>query len=131
VTSPSRRVLCVDDDADTCEMLSILLESFGYETVIAQTCAEAWRLAQSERFDLYLLDIWLPDGSGLDLCKQLCTLNPQIPVVILSAAAYKADRVAGIEAGAAVYLTKPVEVEVLESTLKRLMEERETEKRMN
>jgi len=99
--------------------------------VIAQTCAEAWRLAQSERFDLYLLDIWLPDGSGLDLCKQLCTLNPQIPVVILSAAAYKADRVAGIEAGAAVYLTKPVEVEVLESTLKRLMEERETEKRMN
>jgi len=125
MTSPGGRVLCVEDDRDTSEMVSILLESFGYEATVAETYAEALRLAQSEEFDLYLLDIHLPDRSGLDLCRELCRLNPNIPVAILSAAAYDTDRLAGIEAGAAIYLTKPIDIEALESTLKWLMEEGE------
>ena len=126
MTSPGGRVLCVEDDRDTSEMVSILLESFGYEVTVAETYAEALRLAQSEEFDLYLLDIHLPDRSGLDLCRELCQLTPHTPIAILSAAAYDTDRLAGIEAGAAIYLTKPIDIEALESTLKWLMEEGES-----
>jgi DNA-binding response OmpR family regulator len=64
-------------------------------------------LAVSQQFDLYLLDSWLPDGSGLDLCKRIRTFDTATPILFYSAAAYEADREQALKSGAQAYLVKP------------------------
>jgi len=100
------RVLCVDDD-DTCELLSTILKFSDIEVVSAYTVADTWRLAQTEPFDLYLLETRLPDGDGFELCRRLHEFAPRTPIVFYSAEAYETDRQKGLAAGAAAYLTKP------------------------
>jgi CheY-like chemotaxis protein len=70
-----RRILCVDDHDDTRSMLTLLLGRQGYEAVSAASAGEALDLARSQRFDLYVLDAWLPDGSGLEMCAGLPFMN--------------------------------------------------------
>ncbi|MDQ6787540.1 MAG: response regulator [Acidobacteriota bacterium] len=100
------RILCADDN-DTCEMLSATLGFSNIEVKSAYTVADAWQLAQTERFDLYLLETRLPDGNGFDLCRRLHRFAPLTPIVFYSAEAYPVDRQKGLAAGAIDYLTKP------------------------
>ena len=86
--SPRKRILCVEDDEDSSGLMTTLFELLNYQVVIASTSAEALRLSQSERFDLYLLDSWLPDGTGIQLCEQIRSLDPVTPILFLSADAY-------------------------------------------
>src|SRR5689334_11847162 len=117
-----KRILVIDDDADTCEMMRVLLKVLGYEAASVQTAAEALTVAASRQFDLYLTDAVLTDLSGVELCQQLKKLTPEIPVVFVSGAACESDQLEGIRAGAALYLTKPIEVEDLENALSSLIE---------
>jgi DNA-binding response OmpR family regulator len=119
---PQNRILCVEDDEDTREMMKRLLELSGYEVLLSPTAADGFRLAQSERLDLYLLDSRFPDGSGLELCEQICELNGHAPVVFISGDAYEADKLRGLKAGAHAYLTKPLDFEALEETITRLID---------
>jgi DNA-binding response OmpR family regulator len=64
-------------------------------------------VAQAEQFDLYLLDTRFPEGSGLELCRQLRKFNSQTPIVFYSGDAYEADKAKGLAAGADAYLVKP------------------------
>src|SRR5689334_12801773 len=112
-----KRILVVDDDADTCEMMRVLLKILGYEAASVQTAAEALTVAASRQFDLYLTDAFLTDSSGLELCRQLKRLTPEVPVIFVSGAARESDQLEGIRAGAAMYLTKPIEIEELENAL--------------
>jgi DNA-binding response OmpR family regulator len=64
------RVLCADND-DTCDLLTAMLGISDIEVKSAQTVTDAWRLAQNESFDLYLLETRFPDGDGFDLCRRL------------------------------------------------------------
>ncbi len=100
------RVLCADDD-DTCELLTTTLGISNIEVKSAHTIADAWRLAQIELFDLYLLETRLPDGNGFDLCRRLHKFAPHTPIVFYSCEAYPIDRQKGLAAGAIDYLTKP------------------------
>ena len=100
------RVLCVDDDG-TCELLTATLGFSNIEVKSAHTVAVAWRLAQTEPFDLYLLETRLPDGNGFDLCRRLHQFAPRTPIVFYSSEAYPIDRQKGLAAGAIDYLTKP------------------------
>lgn len=100
------RVLCIDDD-DTCELLSTILGFSEIKVAPAFTIADGWRLAQMERFDLYLLETVLPDGDGFDLCRRLYRIAPHTPIVFYSASAYETDRQKGLAAGAVAYLVKP------------------------
>jgi DNA-binding response OmpR family regulator len=77
------------------------------EVKSANTVADAWQLAQTERFDLYLLETRLPDGNGFDLCRRLHRFAPRTPIVFYSCEAYPIDRQKGLAAGAIDYLTKP------------------------
>jgi DNA-binding response OmpR family regulator len=86
------RVLFIEDHDDTRELVTLVLEQQSYEVVTGSTIASGIALAGSERFDLYLLDSWLPDGSGLDLCKQIREFDKTTPILFYSAAAYEADR---------------------------------------
>jgi len=100
------RVLCADDE-DTCELLSTMLGISNIEVKSANTIADAWRLAQAEPFDLYLLETRFPDGNGFDLCRRLHRFAPHIPIIFYSCEAYPIDREKGLAAGAIDYLTKP------------------------
>jgi two-component system response regulator HydG len=115
------RILCVEDDEDSCRMMKVLLEMWDYEVVLARTATDGFRLVQGERFDLCLLDTSLPDESGFELCEHICGLDGHAPVVFISGHAYETDKKRGLRAGALAYLTKPVDFDLLEETMKRLI----------
>jgi len=114
------RVLCVDDDEDAGEMLSLLLKSRRIEVTCAQSAAEAWLKIKAECFDLYLLDAWLPQLDGFEFCRQIREFDSNTPILFYSGAAYDADKQKGIAAGANAYLTKP-DVEGLIETISNLI----------
>ncbi len=115
------RILCVDDD-DTCEMLAATFKSSGIEVHSANACAEGWRLAQTEGFDLYLLATRFSDGDGFQLCRRIHNFAPHKPILFYSADAYPADEQKGLAAGATAYLVKPyfgdLEATILRASLK-------------
>jgi DNA-binding response OmpR family regulator len=101
------RVLCVDDDEDACEMLSLLLKAHQIDATCVRSAAEAWPMIKAERFDLYLLDGWLPKLDGFEFCRQIREFDPNTPILFYSGAAYDADKQKGIAAGANAYVVKP------------------------
>lgn len=101
------RVLYAEDHKDSRDLVVITCQMSGIEVVTAETIVEAWQLAQSETFDLYLLDSRFPDGSGLELCRRLREYAPNAPILIYSGNAFETDKQNGIAAGATDYLTKP------------------------
>lgn len=117
------RVLCVDDD-DTCDLLTTSLGLSDIEVKATGSITEALRLAQTEPFDLYLLETRLPDGDGYHLCHCLHELAPHTPIVFYSAEAYPADRKKGLAAGAVAYLVKPY-FDDLASTILQIIKGRE------
>src|SRR6476619_7947363 len=94
------RVLYIEDHDDTRELVTLVLEQRSYEVVTGSTIESGITLASSQEFDLYLLDSWLPDGSGLDLCRQIREFDPITPILFYSAAAYEADREDALRSGA-------------------------------
>ena len=119
----SPRILCVDDNDDTCFLLKTLLGTSDLEAVTAPNTKEALRLIEKEQFDLFIVDLELPDGLGLDLCREIRKRNRKTPIVIYSGAAYPIDRAEGRRAGANAYLVKP-DVSEIVPTIKRLLDER-------
>jgi DNA-binding response OmpR family regulator len=115
------RILCVDGHEDSRGMMKVLLEMWHYEVALAGGADDGLYLARSEPFDLYLLDAHLPDGAAFELCGQICGVPGHAPVVLISTAPYEADKQRGIQAGAIAYLAKPLDFDVLEATLTRLI----------
>src|SRR4029078_844666 len=101
------RVLYIEDHEDTRELVTLVLEQKRYEIVTGSTIQSGVALACSQHFDLYLLDSWLPDGSGLELCRLIREFDQTTPILFYSAAAYEIDRVEAIKSGAQAYLIKP------------------------
>ena len=118
----TKRILCVDDDESTCEMLTAMLGFSDLEAVSVPNAGAALRLMERERFDLYILDGQLPDVSGLSLCAQIREVEPDTPLVIFSGRAYQSDIDAGMRAGANAYLVKPNSSGLI-ATVKRLLED--------
>jgi DNA-binding response OmpR family regulator len=101
------RVLYIEDHEDTRELVTLVLEQKSFEVVTGVTIKNGVALAYSQQFDLYLLDSWLPDGSGLELCRLIREFDKVTPILFYSAAAYEIDRVEAIKSGAQAYLIKP------------------------
>jgi len=106
-TNKRLRVLYVDDDRDSFEMLKVMLDMSQIEVAPARSMFEALTHASSERFDLYLLDSGLPDGDGVTLCRTLRAAHPTIPVLFYSGNAHPEEIKMGMAAGAEAYITKP------------------------
>ena len=104
------RVLFIEDDADTRELVSFVLRRENYEVVLAADSKEALSAAVKMSFELYLIDNWLPGESGVDLCKRLRQFDRRTPILFYSGAAYEQDKRAAFAAGAQGYLTKPIEL---------------------
>lgn len=103
----SPRVLYIEDHEDTRELVTLLLNQRSFEVVTGNTIATGIALATAQKFDLYLLDSWLPDGSGLDLCRRIREFDKTTPILFYSAAAYASDHETALRCGAQAYLTKP------------------------
>ena len=115
-----RRILCVDDDEDTCFMLTHLLGQENYEARTVKTVSEALELARSESFNLYILDEWFPKEAGLGLCRKIREFDPHTPIVFYSGAAFESDQEEALYAGAQAFVAKPY-VEKLIETIHRLL----------
>ena len=121
------RILCVDDDEDTCLLLTTLLGNSGLEAVCVPDVGMALRLMEGERFRLYIIDGQLPDISGLTLCQQIRQRDGQTPVLIFSGHGHEADRAAGMRAGANAYIVKPAIGEIV-PMVKRLLAQAQVRK---
>ncbi|HEV2826766.1 MAG TPA: response regulator [Pyrinomonadaceae bacterium] len=114
------RVLCVDDDQDACEILSLLLNSYEIDATCVQSAVDAWPLIKGRTFDLFLLDGWLPEMDGFEFCRRIRELDSETPILFYSGAAYDADKQKGIAAGANAYVAKP-DFELLLDTIRGLI----------
>src|SRR4051794_7230233 len=107
-------LLLLEDDPVIRTFLADNLTADGYDLLVADTVRDAMRMLEFARPDLAVVDLKLPDGSGLDLIRQVreadgisSRLDPTLPLVVLSASAGELDRVRGFERGADDYVTKP------------------------
>jgi DNA-binding response OmpR family regulator len=125
ITSASvarKRILCVDDDQDTREMMHVLLGEYGYEAVIAASVPDALERARSGGPALCILDHWMTEGNGVDLCQQIRIFDSSTPIMFYSGAGYGTDIQKGLDAGAQAYLVKP-DFDRLRPTIDRLVDE--------
>lgn len=103
----SIRILCVEDDKDTCDLIKLILNQEGFDVLTAGTMEKALSSLQCEKISLCILDGKLPDGNGTDLCRKIKEFNKNLPVIFYSAAARASDIEEAMKAGADEYLTKP------------------------
>lgn len=115
------RILYVDDHADSCFVVKLWLEKIGYSVVTADSVKSGLQLAQDEAFDLYLLDIALPDGTGRDLCERIREFDSATPVIFYSAHAYESDKQEALACGAQGYVAKP-DIEALPAAIARTIQ---------
>ncbi len=108
--STEKTVLIIEDEADAAELFAEMMRVSGFRVLKTTSSAPAMAMMTAERPDIVLLDIMMPDSSGLDILRQM-RREPalaNIPVVVVSAKSMPADIKNGMEAGAFTYLTKPV-----------------------
>lgn len=119
------RVLCVDDDEDSRVMLTTLLKFAFIEAKAVGSAAQALSTIQAERFDLYVMDAWLPEVNGFELCRRIRDLEPDVPILFFSGAAFESDKKKGVEAGANAYVIKP-DIDGLLGSIKQFVAQAET-----
>jgi CheY-like chemotaxis protein len=107
------RILLVEDHASTASTLARLLRKLGHDVSVAGGVAAGLAVARAERFDLLISDIGLPDGTGLDLVRQLRATHPDLPAIALSGYGTEADVRRSLAAGFTQHLTKPINLEQL------------------
>ncbi|HEX7648765.1 MAG TPA: response regulator transcription factor [Noviherbaspirillum sp.] len=115
------QVLLVEDDPIIARTLSMSLRYEGFELTVAPTAAEATRLLADRRFDLAMFDVGLPDGNGIDLCRELRQRDAAVPILMLSARTDEPTAVAGIDSGADDYIRKPYGLQELTARMRRLL----------
>jgi CheY-like chemotaxis protein len=127
LTRVKAQILHVDDDPYIRLLISASLRDFGYVVATAGTNAEALELAEKVKFDLFILDVRLPDGNGIELCQKVNQLQPKSPVVYYSAYASDKEQEAALSVAGDAYLKKPVSATVLEKTIADLLERKAIE----
>jgi len=107
MTAMTPRILVVDDDPEIRKLLARYIESQGFRVLLADSCREMCDQLATHQVDLIVLDVMLPDGSGLDACRDLRAQRNNVPIILLTALKEDVDRIIGLEIGADDYLGKP------------------------
>lgn len=113
-------IMILEDDGDLAEGISLSLNSRDLEFVLCRTIGEAKSRLQKRSFDLLIFDINLPDGSGLEFCREI-RKSSRIPIALLTAKDMELDIVKGLECGADDYITKPFSLMVLRARIRALL----------
>jgi two-component system OmpR family response regulator len=103
---PEAHILVVDDDAQIRQLAAKFLREHGHRVSVARDGREMWQVLDTAAIDLVILDIMLPGGNGLDLCREL-RARTQLPIIMVTALGSDTDRIVGLEIGADDYLAKP------------------------
>lgn len=109
----AKRILLVEDEAHLIDVIKLNLEMEDYIVKVAEDGRKALQLYNDQRFDLIILDLMLPNISGIQVCETIRVSDKKIPILILSAKGSGSDRVHGLKAGADDYLVKPFNLEEL------------------
>ena len=114
------RVLIVEDESSFSEALSFLLSKEGFDVSIAETGRAALEIFKAESFDLILLDLMIPEVSGIEVCRTIRTTS-SVPIIMLTAKDSEIDKVVGLELGADDYVTKPYSSRELVARIKAVL----------
>jgi DNA-binding response OmpR family regulator len=120
-TRTRARILHVDDNQDTRLLMAAVLGDAQYGVMTAGTVAEAMQLAQEIEFDLFILDVRLTDGTGVELCQKLRGVQPDVPVLYYSAYADDEQQQQALAVCGDAYLRKPVGIDDLEEAVTGLL----------
>src|SRR5690349_14248267 len=121
---PCMRVLVVEDSPPTRDLLSRSLREAGIDVTCASRIGTGFEKATQHDFDVIVLDLMLPDGDGLSLCRELRVLGVETPILCVTARVEVSDRVAGLDAGADDYLRKPFALAELHARVRALARRR-------
>ncbi|EPR69570.1 response regulator transcription factor [Cyclobacterium qasimii] len=105
-----KKILLIEDDKDIAELVVLHLNNVGYAVESVNTFAKGMDCALNNQYQLILLDLMLPDGDGLDICRNLRMEKIQTPIVMLTAKTEEIDKVLGLESGADDYIGKPFSI---------------------
>lgn len=114
------KILMIEDDLSLINGLSFAVKKHGYELDIVRTCLEADAIWSDGKYDLVILDVSLPDGSGFDICKKIRDTS-KVPIIFLTAADEETDIIMGLDIGGDDYITKPFKLAVLMSRINALL----------
>lgn len=114
------KILIIEDEISFSEALSFLLEKEGYSTVVAETGKQGLDAFKGDNFDLVLLDLMIPEVSGIDVCRTIRTTSA-VPIIMLTAKDSEIDKVVGLELGADDYVTKPYSSRELVARIKAVL----------
>lgn len=117
------KILIVDDDVDSLKLIGLMLQRSGYEVSAASTGLQALSKAETERPNLIILDVMMPDMNGLEVCRRLRAnaSTQDIPIIMFTAKTLIDDKVKGFEAGADDYLTKPTHPQELATRVRAML----------
>lgn len=115
-----KRILIVEDDRVIADGLSYALEQEGFEAATASSVAETKKIIEHQKYDLVLLDVMLPDGTGYELCRFIKAMD-DTPIIFLTACDDEVNVVMGLDMGADDYVTKPFRVRELISRIKTVL----------
>lgn len=115
-----KKIFLVEDDLSLINGLAFSIKKQGYDLQISRTISDAKAKWAENRYDLVILDIALPDGTGLDLCKQI-RQSSQVPIMFLTAADEETDIIMGLDIGGDAYITKPFKLAVFLSRINAML----------
>ena len=115
-----KRIFFVEDDLSLINGLSFAIKKQGYEIDVARTRLEAEKLWMNGKYDLVILDVSLPDGSGYDICQKIRKVS-KVPIMFLTAADEETDIIMGLDIGGDDYITKPFKLAVFLSRVNALL----------
>ncbi|HWV74020.1 MAG TPA: response regulator transcription factor [Pseudosphingobacterium sp.] len=118
-------ILIIEDEARIAQLIQRGLEESGYKATVAYDGLLGKKLALQNSYDLIITDIILPKLSGIDLCREIKELNPDLPIIMLTALGTTDDKVEGFDAGADDYLVKPFDFRELEARIKVLLKRKD------
>jgi DNA-binding response OmpR family regulator len=119
--SNKKSILIVEDEPHIVMGLKDALEFEGYDVAAAGTGKEGLALAKTERPDVVLLDLMLPDINGYQVCEELRRFDPFLPIIMLTARSQESDKIRGLDAGADDYVTKPFSVAELTARIRAIV----------
>lgn len=118
-------ILIIEDEARIAQLIQRGLEESGYKATVAYDGLLGKKLALQNSYDLIITDIILPKLNGIDLCREIKELNPDLPIIMLTALGTTDDKVEGFDAGADDYLVKPFDFRELEARIKVLLKRKD------
>ncbi|MBW0257177.1 response regulator transcription factor [Bacillus sp. Je.9.29.b] len=128
------KILVVEDEKKIARVLSLELEYEGYEVTVKETGIDGLQALEEDSFDLVLLDVMLPELSGLEVLRRVRKTNTATPIILITARGSVPDKVSGLDLGANDYITKPFDIEELLARIRAQLrlniqsqEEKETE----